>query len=160
MASPSAPLSKSFNIDTFSFSRGAAQDEVMFGSRWDSILSPPGTPPLASLPFVSLSFAKNYDGWYRGSIAILKLLSRSSGIIRASNGLQISRHGLVLASIKNTLKFSSIMKSYPKISKQLEMRLGSIFEPTALNESVTSRSIWGKRSRMKQTFFVVWFRSK
>ena len=137
LSSPSAPLSMSFNIATFSFSSGAAQDEVMLGSLWDSILSLPCT----SFPLASLSLAKNYDGWYRGSIAILKLLSSSSGIIRASNGLQISRQGLVLASIRNTLKFSSIMKSYPKISKQLDMRLGSIFDPTALNESVTSLSI-------------------
>ena len=78
-------------------------------------------------------------------------------MILASSGLQISKLGFVLASMRNTLKFSSIMKSYPKISKQLATRCGSILEPTALKESVTRRSICGNRSLMKHTFFALWF---
>ena len=41
----------------------------------------------------------------------MKVLFTTSGIIRASKGQEISKQGFVLASIKYTLKFSSIMKS-------------------------------------------------
>ena len=50
-------------------------------------------------------------GWNKGSIVSLKVLSTTSGMILESNGQEISKHGLVLASMRYTLKFSSIMKS-------------------------------------------------
>ena len=57
----------------------------------------------------------------------LKILSKSAGIILKSNGEVVSRQGLVLASINQTLKSSSIMKSKPNSSKLFSLLKGSIF---------------------------------
>ena len=43
----------------------------------------------------------------------------SSGIILDNKGESVSKQGLVLTSIKLNLKSSSIIKSYPRISKVL-----------------------------------------
>jgi len=83
-------------------------------------------------------------GGNRGSTAILKALSSSAGMMRADNGLHSSRQGLVLHSIKITLKCSSIMKSNPKISNECVRLFASIFVKVAINASVIRRLIWGK----------------
>ena len=56
----------------------------------------------------------------------------SSGIILESKGLSVSKQGLVLISISQVLKFSSIMKTKPKISKLFSRLFGSILPYTAL----------------------------
>lgn len=56
-------------------------------------------------------------GGNNGSATILIAFSSMLGIRRASKGLDSSKHGLVLTSIRNTLKSSSIMKSSPKTYK-------------------------------------------
>ena len=49
-----------------------------------------------------------------------------------------SKHGLVLTSMSQTLKLSSIMKSNPKTSKEFSLCDGSIFPNTDLIQSVAN----------------------
>lgn len=49
------------------------------------------------------------------------------GITLPSSGELSSRQGFVLASMSQTLKFSSIMKSRPKTSNENSFFSGSIF---------------------------------
>ena len=60
----------------------------------------------------------NTGGGYRGSMTILNALSIMAGSIFESRVQDNSIQGLVLHSISHTLKFSSIIKSRPKISMQ------------------------------------------
>lgn len=60
------------------------------------------------------------------------------GIILPNNGEESYKHGLVLASINQTLKLSSIKKSKPKISKLNSFLFGFIFEYTHLMASVAN----------------------
>jgi hypothetical protein len=52
-------------------------------------------------------------GGNKGSATIFIVFSSMLGIMRANSGDESSRHGLVLTSIKNSLKSESIMKSSP-----------------------------------------------
>ena len=61
-----------------------------------------------------------------GSKTNLKVLSRTSGMILARRGHEVSRQGFVLTSISQVLKSWSSMKSYPKSSKQERRREGSM----------------------------------
>jgi hypothetical protein len=79
--------------------------------------------------------------WKTGSIAILNTESNIDGIILASRGQQTSKLGFVLTSINFIFISSSIMKSYPKISKVLVLLDGSIFFSAALKVSLTSALI-------------------
>lgn len=78
-----------------------------------------------------------------GSRTILNVFSINSGIILESNGLSVSRQGLVLHSININLKFWSSMKSYPRISNEFNNLSGSIFMNEARKESYIKRFIWG-----------------
>lgn len=80
-----------------------------------------------------------------GSKTILNVLSINSGMIRDSRGLSVSKHGFVLASIKINLKSSSIMKSYPRISKEFVNLSGSSLKQVARIESVISVFICGTK---------------
>lgn len=59
-------------------------------------------------------------------------------MILPSKGHDNSRHGLVLASISQTLKLSSIKKSNPNISNDKSFLFLSIAVNVALIESVAS----------------------
>ena len=59
------------------------------------------------------------------------------------SGQGTAKHGFVLHSIKRTLKFSSIMKSYPKSSKECYLQFLSILNATDQIVSVIISQICG-----------------
>ena len=71
-----------------------------------------------------------------GSSPALRAFSSIFGMSLARSGLESSRHGFVLTSIKYGLNSSSIIKSRPNTSIQLSLLLGSSFPWHARNMSV------------------------
>ena len=71
-------------------------------------------------------------------VTYLNELSISSGIIRDKRGLSVSKQGFVFASMRISLKSSSIMKSYPSISNEFRSRAGSSLKQVARIESIIS----------------------
>lgn len=82
-------------------------------------------------------------GGNRGSTTTLNAFYNIPGINLPNNGHESSKHGLVLASISHTLKFSSIRKSNPNISKENYFLFLSICVYVALIASVANFFISG-----------------
>jgi hypothetical protein len=68
----------------------------------------------------------SFGGGKMGSIATLKAFSTIAGMILAKRGQESYKQGLVLTSMSQVLKLSSIMKSSPNISKENSLCLESM----------------------------------
>ena len=95
-------------------------------------------------------------GGKRGSNPILIAFSTMLGITLAQTGVHVVISGFTLTSMSHGLKFSSIIKSKPKISKMFSFRSVSSLRKVACIVSVAIAFICGYMSSIKLGF-LIWY---